>query len=42
MPTRFKEEMRFVETCCWCGQENESGIYRRENPETLACGGRHD
>lgn len=25
------------ETCCYCGAENEDGIYVRDNAETIGC-----
>lgn len=28
--------------CCFCGASTSAGIYVRENPTNLKCGGRHD
>lgn len=30
-----------AETCCWCREATQSGIYRRADPVNLACGGDH-
>lgn len=34
-PTRFNEEYRIVETCAFCGDPNDSGIYVRANPNEV-------
>jgi hypothetical protein len=41
-PPRFKEEMRELEICCICCEENRSGIYTRIDPATVACPTRAD
>lgn len=28
--------------CCFCGLDNDGGIYTREDPESLMCKGKHD
>jgi hypothetical protein len=39
-PVVVREEFR-DETCCWCGALHGSGIYVREDPDTLRCSGNH-
>lgn len=38
-PVRIKDEYRDDESCCWCLKQHRSGIYRRENPDDMPCGG---
>ena len=28
-----------AEKCCWCGEPTRSGIYLRQDPASLKCGG---
>jgi hypothetical protein len=30
------------ESCCYCGETTTSGIYQRDDPATVPCGGRHE
>lgn len=30
------------EKCCRCGRVHSSGIYVREDPANMACGGKHE
>lgn len=41
-PPRAKAEVRETETCCYCGTQTVSGIYVRDDPNTLKCGGKHN
>lgn len=34
VPVRIE---RSLEVCCFCGHTHESGIYVRENPQTVLC-----
>ena len=34
-PVRIKDEYAETETCCMCGHQTRSGIYRRMNPKTV-------
>jgi len=38
-PTRLK--VRSWETCCFCGNRHDSGIFVRHDPKTLRCQGKH-
>ena len=38
-PFRFTDPQK--ETCCFCGQSTQSGIYVRHDPDTLRCHGEH-
>jgi hypothetical protein len=29
------------DVCCWCGEPNAYGIYKRANPEVTPCKGKH-
>lgn len=35
-------KQRVIERCCFCLRATESGIYVREDPETLPCKGKHE
>ena len=34
-PSKFKEEFRETETCCFCGASTRDGIYVRHDPRGL-------
>lgn len=38
LPTRFPE--LFSVPCCFCGKPQMSGIYTREDPAKIPCGGK--
>ena len=42
-PDREPTVLRYPheETCCFCGAVTQEGIYVRENPARLRCGGEH-
>lgn len=44
MPTGLRDEHLLLESCCFCGNKHESGIYIRHDPKdpTLKCGGEHE
>ncbi len=39
-PTRTED--RAVQRCCFCGAETRSGMFMRQDPAGLRCGGRHN
>lgn len=39
-PHRMKEPD--IEACCYCGRMHHSGIYVRDDPAQVACGGQHE
>jgi hypothetical protein len=39
-PVRIVPRYREDEVCCWCGATHRSGIYTREDPAKVPCGGR--
>lgn len=41
-PIRVQGGHRVKEVCCGCGDEHESGIYKRDDPESYQCKGIHD
>jgi hypothetical protein len=41
-PHRVPHGNRLNETCCFCGSETESGIYKEGKPETFPCKGEHE
>jgi hypothetical protein len=41
IPSRRSIAPGAAETCCYCGSSTRSGIYVRENPETIKCNGKH-
>lgn len=40
IPTRLNKDKQFP--CCLCGMLTTSGIYYREDPTKMLCGGKHD
>ena len=30
-----------LDTCCWCGEMNNDGIYKRADPAQLGCSAKH-
>jgi hypothetical protein len=42
IPSRRSIASGAAETCCYCGAGTRSGIYVRENPETIRCNGNHE
>lgn len=38
-PFKLRPEFRHPETCCFCGNMHESGIYIREDPQLTLCKG---
>jgi hypothetical protein len=38
---RVPDSMRVDEHCCFCGEVTSAGIYVRQDPTKLACGGEH-
>jgi len=40
-PHRFVEDARQIEVCCYCAEFTLSGIYQRQDPSLVGCGGNH-
>jgi hypothetical protein len=38
-PLRLVGELRVTERCCYCGDGTSAGIYLREDPSNVPCGG---
>jgi hypothetical protein len=39
--TERMTESELEDICCYCGRRNLEGIYRREEPQKVPCGGHH-
>jgi hypothetical protein len=42
VPIRIIEQFRSLETCCYCGEQNQDGIYIRADGSQLKCEGVHN
>lgn len=38
---KLHEKIREREVCCYCGAPHNSGIFVREDPQSVQCVGRH-